>query len=207
MESLSKTVKRIERLLVKNAHDNTINQIPDGEKQATIKRFLFLNVIIDLLQTNQISKEQLLLGVDHLISLNTSAKPYFLVWQKIITGELLSLKKLQQMYDNNTAQTMLSSWPFIRLRDNKNREICADFIDLYLHMKRINANEELFDFVFLMKNRLRRYWDSSEKLVKMQDYYKQHGFEATVEYNRKLIQEEKQAGLDTSWKYFHQKYT
>ena len=126
MESLSKTVKRIERLLVKNAHDNTINQIPDGEKQATIKRFLFLNVIIDLLQTNQISKEQLLLGVDHLISLNTSAKPYFLVWQKIITGELLSLKKLQQMYDNNTAQTMLSSWPFIRLRDNKNREFAYE---------------------------------------------------------------------------------
>lgn len=113
---------------------------------------------------------------------------------------------MQQMYDNNTAQTMLSSWPFIRLRDNKNREICADFIDLYLHMKHINANEELFDFVFLMKNRLRRYWDSNEKLVKMQDYYKQYGFEATVEHNRKLIQEEKQAGLDTSWKYFHQKY-
>jgi hypothetical protein len=113
---------------------------------------------------------QIINRINFLLSLNNGSKPYYDVWFGIVkNGNPVSIDYVVEKKDNEIAQIMRSLGVFTGLCDKKKRMVENNYLDVLVASC---GNEELFDFLYRMKNRLRFAWSNYDLLMYFYDNLK-----------------------------------
>lgn len=159
--------KIVQRLL----NNETVSEQPIKEKRFHDTNYRNYNLIYSLVKKDQQHYiPQIINRINFLLSLNNGSKPYYDIWLGIVkNGNPVSIDYVVEKKDNEMAQIMRSLGVFTGLRDKKNRMIENNYLDVLVASC---GNEELFDFLYRMKNRLRFAWSNYDLLMYFYDNLK-----------------------------------